>query len=222
MNKDRSTLTSDTSFGNEGYIGGIISGVLDTLHLSVSIEGLISKLAWVDEPGDSGLSVGLSPSAVAVGEDTFVDVLASLELTSFSWGAVAVGEAEISSFASGTADQALLASSDVVIDACGADVVIAVSQTTTMWGRCGSTAWSAEQAEVEFLAIDIAGYTPIGGPLVLSMETTITMGGTGWGPPLTVSGNLATFTLANDVRGKDTFAESIVEALTVEDQMSLV
>lgn len=197
------------------FIGAHLNGGAISI---ASIGRLMAELPWTKEAHDSGLSVGVSAWADAVGKDTFAFADVSVDLQAFSWGAVAAGSAQTGAIAFGDRGDAVVADAGSALDVCGADFVFVLNSAAMGGGLCGDTAWAAHFSSSAFIAVDVAGFTLSSGPLVIEASTF----GPILGAPALVDGNLASFDLSNLVQGKDTLATSDIQALTVQDQLSSV
>ncbi|MEP9377230.1 hypothetical protein ABLE91_10975 [Aquabacter sp. CN5-332] len=178
----------------------------------------MADLPWAKEAHDSGLSVGVSAWADAVGKDTLAFADVSIDMQAFSWGAVAAGSAQTGAMAFGACGDAVSANAGSALDIAGADFVVVVNSSGMGGGFYGDTAWAANFSNSTFIAVDVAGFTLSCGPLVIEASAF----GPILGAPALVDGNLASFDLSNLVKGDDTLATSDIQALTVQDQLSSV
>jgi Ca2+-binding RTX toxin-like protein len=166
----------------------------------------------VSEPGDGALTLSAAATGTAAGTSTLARTSVDAVVVVRGLVTFAFGEASAEATARSKPGVTAFATAETAVQADGADFFITATSRAT--GN-GATWWS-EASRTSFLAIDIQGLAPSGGPVTeaLSSDGTITK------QPAIPKGNIATFDTNVLVLAPDSLADVQVEALAIEDRLS--
>lgn len=152
-------------------------------------------------------------SADAVGEDTLATTSTTLKTMDIGPVAITRGLVSATALAQST-DSTPYASATTLATIPQGDVIITRNANVSGAGQDSAGAWSYASSTTWFMSIDIQGLELKPKIIEKTTDTTITT------RPATISGNLATFDVDASARGADTYTDTQVSAVTVEDRYS--
>ncbi len=173
----------------------------------------VSKL--VPDSGDGGLVLSAGATATAVGENTFASTAVDATVAMRGLITFAFGRATATATANSPTGETAFGVAETFVDVAGADLLLTATHYASGNGG-GSRNWWSETSTTTFLAIDVAGLSPQGGPVAGRFDTEATL----TKPPLIPAANVALFDTDVLVLGQKTLADVQVEALALEDQLS--
>jgi hypothetical protein len=167
-----------------------------------------------------GLTVTICGSAFAAGEWT--SVTGYVENFAKDWGdySIAMGEAVFEAEARSCEPGRAVAAADTSFDVSGADFIFAHEIEQSMQGLHEA----AVRAELDFLAIDIEGWSPHQGPIVIEMDQSLD-GYLPYGQPCgqeSPFGNLAQVMATAEAHGANALSATLTNSLALENQFSFV
>ncbi len=169
---------------------------------------------------DCGLAVELGGHAWASGIETGASGNIMAVLENLGSCTIAFGDATFSAAAHGGAHGPAAAGADTFLAVTGADVLLEFTCNSHVGGGCVAAA----RSETQFLAIDIHGWAPAQGPLVLEAHAPLLPAGACGAHALggLAGGNVAGVVALAEAMGAGTTAATVTDALTVENQFSMV
>ena len=181
-----------------------------TNHLGIPYTGDSNGLGG----GDSALLLTVGGSAIATGDNTLATGTIHSDVKDLGRVTEAVGYASFTAAADSPSGASGAVAADTFADVTGADFAFVITRQSGPTAGSG-TILSTSQTKV--IAIDIAGWTPPGGPI--EVDFTIQSGpqrspGLAHGDQVTLLGHLATVTADASAPGGDALATTNTFALT--------
>jgi hypothetical protein len=172
-------------------------------------------LASAPAPAD-GLIAIIGGSAIAAGESSAVTGFIQNFAEHNDGYSIAMGEAIFQASAHSSESGGALAAASTFLNVSGADFIFEreIEHATQRFHD------AAARAQLDYIAIDIEGWTPRHGPIVIDTPQLFDQ----HHPPGTdpLPGNFAQMVAVAEVHGADTLAVTLTHALTVENHFSLV
>ncbi len=188
------------------------------IRSSVSLNqggGKNSSTIHTDGP-DAGLYVTSLATAAAIGESTLASSATNMSVASH--GRVTITRGETTSRATSlSSDGIAFTTADTGVTASGADLLRSKTSTSAGGGTTEGSAWSSEYSTTTFFILDVAGHA---GPRGQATKVQVSAQDATSTPPI-LTGNTATFEAYVLVTGEATLADVRIEALTIEDMMSV-
>ena len=167
------------------------------------------------DPQD-GLVAVIGGSAIAAGEATAVTGFVENFAQDMGRYSIAMGEAVFQASASSSEPGGALAAASTFLDVSGADFIFERETDQAKQGLHDASA----RAELDYFAIDIHGWSPPHGPIVIDLDQS-----SGHHQPFGHDpsyGNFAQIIAMAEAHGANTLAATLTSALTVENQFSFV
>jgi len=168
-----------------------------------------------EDPGD-GMTALIGGSAVAAGEASAVAGWIENFAADRGNYSIAMGEATFQVSAHSDDAGGALAAASTFLDVSGADFIFEHAVGQSALGS--NDAWA--RSELDYLSIDIHGWSPRQGPLVIEMDQAVAYHPPGGQEPL--QGNFAQVFAMADVHGVNALSATLTTALAVENQFSFV
>ena len=171
----------------------------------------------VDGPdSQDGLVAVIGGSAIAAGEATAVTGFVENFAEDMGRYSIAMGEAVFQALAHSSEPGGALAAASTFLDVSGADFIFEREADQAKQGLHDASA----RAELDYFSIDIHGWSPPHGPIVIDLDQSF-----GHHQPFghdPSSGNFAQVIAMAEAHGANTLSATLTSALTVENQFSFV
>jgi hypothetical protein len=177
--------------------------------------------AYHQDAGASGVPhesviAAVGGDAVAAGQDTVTIGLVQNSGTDHGGYSIIEGDATFEASAQAPAAGGAAAAANTVLIVSGADYII--KDESSHGGSGPNDAWAS--SELDFVAVNINGWSPEGGPVVIELhQPGHQVQPDGHQPP---DGNYAAVIATAEAHGADSLAATTTIALTVENQFSFV
>jgi hypothetical protein len=171
--------------------------------------------ANASDPQD-GLIAVIGGSAMAVGDASAVSGLVENFAADQGVYSIAMGEAIFQASAHSSSRGGAAAAADTFLDVSGADFIIEQEVGQSRHGSHDASALS----ELDYLAIDIHGWSPRHGPIVIDLDHSF-----GHHQPFgqeSLQGAFAQVSAMAEAHGANTLSATFASALTVENHFSFV
>ena len=166
-------------------------------------------------PQESVIAV-VGGDAVAAGQDTVTIGLVQNDGKDHGGYSIMVGDATFEASAQAPAAGEAAAAANTVLTVSGADYII--KDESSHGGSGPNDAWAS--SELDFVAVNINGWSPEGGPVVIELhQPGHQVQPDGHQPP---DGNYAAGIATAEAQGADSLSATQTNALTVENQFSFV
>jgi hypothetical protein len=166
-------------------------------------------------PHESVIAV-VGGDAVAAGQDTVTIGLVQNLGTDHGGYSIIVGDATFEASAQAPEAGGADAAADTVLTVSGADYII--KDESSHGGTGPNDAWAS--SELDFVAVNINGWSPEGGPVVIELhQPGHQIQPDGHQPP---HGNYAAVIATAEAHGADSLSATLTNTLTVENQFSFV
>jgi hypothetical protein len=165
----------------------------------------------------TGLIVAVGGSAIAIGDTTTATGFVENFAADKGNVSIAMGEAFFQAAADATTPHGALAAATTFLDVTGADIVFERESGHAKHGA--HDAWAV--SELDYFAIDIHGWSPPNGPIVIDLHQPFHHHGHAFALEA-FSGNFAHVFAAAETHGVDGFSATFTEAMTIENHFSFV
>jgi hypothetical protein len=166
-------------------------------------------------PHESVIAV-VGGGAVAAGQDTVTIGLVQNSAEDKGGYSIIVGDATFEASAHAPEAGGADAAANTVLTVSGADYII--KDQSSHGGSGPNDAWAS--SELDFVAVNINGWSPEGGPVVIELhQPGHQVRPDGHQPP---HGNYAAVIATAEAHGADSLSATLTNALTVENQFSFV
>jgi hypothetical protein len=165
---------------------------------------------------EDGLITGIGGSAIAAGESSAVTGFIQNFAEHKDGYSIAMGEAIFQASAHSGEPGSALAAASTFLDVSGADFIFEREIEHATQGLHDAAA----RAELDYIAIDIDGWVPRQGPIVIDTPQPFNQHQPLGPDPL--HGNFAQMFAIAEAHGADSLATTLTQALTVENHFSLV
>ena len=177
--------------------------------------------AYHQDAGASGVPhesviAGVGGDAVAAGQDTLTTGLVQNVGKDHGGYSIIVGDATFEASAQAPEAGGVDAAANTFLTVSGADYII--KDQSSHGGSGPNDAWAS--SELDFVAVNINGWSPEGGPVVIELhQPGHQVQPDGHQPP---DGNYAAVIATAEAHGADSLSATQTNALTVENQFSFV